>query len=234
MDYQKEYIKNNTDLHGKDTLDKVRAIKAIIEKGNIQPKSMLDIGCGSGAILLSLLSYYQITNSCGVDISETMINTAKQNDSNKLVKWIQSDLSNVNFRDYDLVLAVDIIEHIENESATLEKMKMWGKFFIIKTPIENNLISKLVKSLTLGIVDSSRSTSKKYGHIHHYSEKNFIELVEKSGYIVLEKNYMHLPKRSKIFWESVRILLMPMWLISEKAYIRLNGGFVVVLLKPKP
>lgn len=233
MDYQKEYIKNNPDLGSKDIATKVRAIEAIINKDKIKLDSILDIGCGSGAILMNLLSDYQIKKACGIDISETMINTAIKKDLCKAARWIRSDIFDGDFRDYDLVLAIDIIEHIENDSILLKTIIKWGDYFVFKVPIEDNHVVNLIKFLSFGIIDSSKSTEKKYGHVHHYSEQAFTELVKNSGYEILQKNYMHLPKRHVLFWEIIRLFVMPVWLISKKSYIRINGGFLVLLLRPR-
>lgn len=233
MDYQEEYIKNNPDLGSKDVASKVKSIKEIINQNKIIPNSILDIGCGSGAILLSLLSDYKIDKSCGIDISEIMINTAIKKDEQKLSSWIRSGIFDADFRSFDLVLAIDIIEHIKDDDALLKKLVNWGNLFVVKVPIEDNYVVNIVKYLSFGIIDSSKSTEEKYGHIHHYSEKAFTELVKNSGYEILQKNYMHLPKRHVKFWEIIRLLMMPVWIISQKAYIRLNGGFLVLLLRPE-
>lgn len=233
MDYQNEYIKNNPDLHIKDTDDKVRMIELLLSKFNIKFNSILDVACGSGRILLDIASKYKVGNICGVDTSENMISIAKINDINKKASWIISDLLNFNSKNYDLILAIDIIEHIKEDRTALEKIKNLGKFFVIKVPIEDNFINKIVKILSFGSINEWKFTEKKYGHIHHYSEREFIDLIKNLDYIVLGKEYAHLPKRSKIFWEVMRILTLPLWFLSKKVYLKINGGFLVLLLENK-
>jgi 2-polyprenyl-3-methyl-5-hydroxy-6-metoxy-1,4-benzoquinol methylase len=74
---------------------------------------IVDLGCGSGRIIYSLnkLGYQNVS---GVDISESQL---------KLARQISSDVSNQNVVDYlknkagsfDLVLAFDLIEHLDKE-----------------------------------------------------------------------------------------------------------------------
>lgn len=58
--------------------------------------SLLDIGTGSGAIILSLLHYFPNAEGVGVDISPEALSVAAENGEklglNERVRWIQSDL----------------------------------------------------------------------------------------------------------------------------------------------
>lgn len=231
MDYQNEYIIKNPTLHCEDASNKAKYIKHILEKVSFKPNSIVDVGCGSGMVLMKLLENIGPVEACGIDISSKIIDIAIKNDQKKLVRWIKSDIFQLNIVKYDLVIAIDIIEHIQDDRKLLKKISDFGKFFIIKVPIEDNLVNKFIKFLTNNKVDPNRDTEKKYGHIHHYSEKSFTDMLVGSNYNIIKLEYMYLPKRSKLGWEIIRILLMPLWVVSKKLYVLLNGGFIIVFCK---
>ena len=70
---------------------------------------VLDIGTGSGCIILTLLKELKNFSGIGIDISKKSINLAKLN-RNKLglknsVKFLKSDIDNFNYGKYDLIIS---------------------------------------------------------------------------------------------------------------------------------
>ncbi len=53
MDYQEQYLELHKDLHDSDSNDKIDAIMSILPL-NFKPKSILDVACGSGKILIKI------------------------------------------------------------------------------------------------------------------------------------------------------------------------------------
>ncbi len=102
--------------------------------------SILDIGTSSGANLHSLKSLgYQ--NFCGVDISEEAINFCRQKGFEKVSK---GDICNLPFpsNQFHLVLATDIIEHVDDDVRALSEVKRVlrpGGVAIITVPAFNFL-----------------------------------------------------------------------------------------------
>lgn len=230
MDYQEEYIDKNPDLHNSDIGDKIDAISQLLLPTATKFVSILDVACGSGRILLEISDKYQSEKTTGIDISQGMIKSATENDTDNRVEWRVENVFNLEPDNYELVLAIDVLEHLEDDQKFLEHIKDLGKFVVVKTPIEDNIINKLVKVISFGLINEYQHTENKYGHIHHYSQKDVDRLIEVSGLKTVSKKYMHLPRRSKLFWEILRIISMPLWWLSKPLYIKMNGGFLVLLL----
>jgi len=81
--------------------------------------SILDIGCSSGILLSELAeSGFDIKNLYGVDISENAIHNCKRNGiPNSFVMNAQSIKLEKKF---DVIVASDCLEHLENDSKALE------------------------------------------------------------------------------------------------------------------
>lgn len=88
----------------KDTLqnDFFLYYKEIFKKFNINPKLILDLGCGTGdiAYLFAKENYDMI----GVDISHDMLNIAKENNSHENILYLNQDM-----REFELYGTVDVI-----------------------------------------------------------------------------------------------------------------------------
>lgn len=85
-----------------------------LEKNNITKPNILDLGCGSGCIGLSILAKYPEGQLTMVDISADALAVAKENaEQMKLsnIRWLQADVGSVDFSDqlknelFDLILA---------------------------------------------------------------------------------------------------------------------------------
>ena len=65
---------------------------------------------------MKLLESIGSVEACGIDISSKTIDIAIENDQKKLVRWVRSDIFQLNIVEYDLVLTIDIIDFHFNHS----------------------------------------------------------------------------------------------------------------------
>src|SRR5205085_11039987 len=109
------YLHNNPTWHEEDGPFKVSKIIKLLERNPIAFQTVCEIGCGSGEILVQLEPKLPgVTNLFGYDISKDAINIAKKKETDKIrfdVKDITSKNENCF---YDLLLVIDVIEHVEN------------------------------------------------------------------------------------------------------------------------
>ena len=112
--FKKRDFYNSTFVISNDVLDPRPETELIVEIANNyinknEVKNILDLGTGSGCILLSILKENRMINGLGIDLSKDAISIAKQN-SKKLNLETQSNflvsnwMSSVNYK-YDLVVS---------------------------------------------------------------------------------------------------------------------------------
>ena len=112
--FKKRDFYNSTFIISNDVLDPRPETELIVEIANNyinknEVKNILDLGTGSGCILLSILKENRMINGLGIDLSKEAISIAKQN-SKKLNLETQSNflvsnwMSSVNHK-YDLVVS---------------------------------------------------------------------------------------------------------------------------------
>ncbi|MFC1662686.1 methyltransferase domain-containing protein [Patescibacteria group bacterium] len=104
-----------------------KLLKNYLPKSNL---NILDLGCGSGNMYSVLSKYGKLT---GVDNSGEVLAYAQKIGYEKIVKANALDLP-LNNNEYDLVVAVDLIEHIDDENKFINEifrvMKPGGYLFI--------------------------------------------------------------------------------------------------------
>lgn len=95
-------------------------LKSIATRYTAGRKNILDAGCGTGDILLSL----NIQNALGIDISPAMIAIAKEKSIGKNnVSFLTSDIETFSSsKKFDAVLLFDVIEHLANPEKTLKSL----------------------------------------------------------------------------------------------------------------
>jgi 2-polyprenyl-3-methyl-5-hydroxy-6-metoxy-1,4-benzoquinol methylase len=109
------YLKNNPTWDMEDANYKTTHILKLLAKYNINAKSILDIGCGSGRILVELKNKLPLdTNFYGVDISPQAIELAKSINEANINIELRDITTNKLSDKYDLTLVIDVIEHVED------------------------------------------------------------------------------------------------------------------------
>lgn len=106
----------------------------IAEFGDVE--SVLDIGCGTGVVTRRI--HQQLGQSCevhGVDISEKLLQTARENSSEE-INWHHSDGNALPFGDkaFDVVVMHTLLTHVPNPVSILREagrvLKEHGKLII--------------------------------------------------------------------------------------------------------
>ncbi len=114
-----------------------------------QKGDLLDIGCAYGHVLNDLRNEFSVY---GIDISNYAINKAKEKFN--LINLKQGDIMNgIPFeKEFDVITAIDIIEHLDNPKKALsiiyDKLKQDG-ILIIQMPTNNNILSRLINKYVI-------------------------------------------------------------------------------------
>ena len=93
--------------------------KLIRKYSRIEPKTLLDLGCGGGHISHALTKYFDVT---GVDLSESMLALSKELNPN--MKHFQGDMRYIRLdQQFDTVIAADAICYMLSEDDMLAAFK---------------------------------------------------------------------------------------------------------------
>jgi len=229
-----KYNKNNPTYHLEDSEFKWNNFKKLILKSNVDYKlfkNVAEIGCGVGQIL-SLAkkdNFFNTPDFFGYDTNPDAIKTAKELDNTISFSnedFLKKDLE----KNFDLIIAADVIEHIEDSFSFLKLLRAKSKYFLFNIPLEISLLSLFRQNKLF------ENSYNRVGHLHFFSKKTALIALEHNGYKVLNLNYSknrikHFSKNSLSF---KRVLAAaPQYLIdliSEDLSCILLGDYSLVVL----
>jgi SAM-dependent methyltransferase len=244
-----EYIIRNPTLHEEDSPWKVTKIVPLLDRCigyfNKDSISLLDVGGGTGLILNSVSNYientYQVkVNKCALDLSPRMLEIQKTRNPDLKVE-LNEDICKTSFKDkeIDIILMIDILEHISDAVRALEEVRRIANFAIFKVPLEDNLYLRILNFLKRGAIRQHAIVS--YGHINTYNLIKLKLLIEKHTGEVLYSSfanafayyrnseyYRHkMDRKSKL----VNFTAANLFSLSPRLCSRIFSDFVILLVR---
>ncbi|SJM29741.1 class I SAM-dependent methyltransferase [Mesorhizobium delmotii] len=142
--------------------------------------SILDIGCGSGRALMTLCNMTR-AKGYGIDLSPEPIAFANQYYANDQVGYAVADLGAVSGTTYDLVMLLDVFEHVDDYLGFLRSVRPLGRYFAFSIPLDMN-----VTSILFGGYMRAR---KMVGHLHYFTKESALATLEYAGFKVIGYRY---------------------------------------------
>jgi ubiquinone/menaquinone biosynthesis C-methylase UbiE len=117
---------------------------------------ILDVGCGTGKMLRSVQGNYE---KHGLDISEKLIEQAREQDSNSRYDVANSNNLPYDSGSFDLVMCHSVLHHLENPNKTIEEIvrvtKPEGAIFVrdLLRPASEEVLQRLFLDYLAGHYD---------------------------------------------------------------------------------
>jgi methionine biosynthesis protein MetW len=141
--------------------------------------TLLDLGCGDGSFLVSLLALVPGLDARGVDVSDAALDVARQ----RGLEVSRADLSDPASElegSYDVVTALEVIEHLADaESLTLKAAAAAKRYLIVSVPNLGFIESRL--RLLLGRGPHTNVVHHVREHLRHWTVRDFREWAEMLG-----------------------------------------------------
>ena len=219
------YLNNNPDWHQEDAPFKAGKILQLLSSNNIILKTVCEIGCGSGEIIVQLASKLDSNiQYTGVDISAAAIAIAKKKETSK-ISFQQTDITQgSNIIPYDLLLVIDVIEHIENYFEFLDKINNKGKYTLFHIPLDMSLWSLFREKMLI-------ESKERVGHIHNFTEDFIISILQDKGYKIIDKIYTEpLLKDGNLKRRFIHFIRNILFSINKRFCTKSIGGYSVMIL----
>jgi SAM-dependent methyltransferase len=219
------YLEKNPLWHVNESAFKAKYILLMLQKHHLQPNSICDVGCGAGEVLKLLQP--DLNDSCmfwGYDISPQALKMCESK-VNARLKFKLADVSNEEGVLFDLLLVLDVFEHVTDCYGFLRRIRLKGALKVFHIPLD----------LSVQTVFRTKALLKRremYGHLHYFTKETALETLKDTGYELLD--YFYTP-RSIEAGESVaqKILLLPRkacFGINRDLTARVLGGYSLLVL----
>jgi SAM-dependent methyltransferase len=219
-----EYLAKNPGWHVEESPWKARQILRMLRKNRLSPRTICDVGCGTGEVLKQLQE--KLNNDCifwGYEVSPQAFELAKGRANEKLQFRLADFLEEE--RNFDLILVLDVIEHLEDYFSFLQRLKARSDYKIFHIPLDLSVQTVFRKKALLKRRDL-------YAHVHYFTKETALRTLVDTGYEVLDYFYT---LRSINFGSEPgeKLLKLPRkacFAIHKDFAARLLGGFSLLVL----
>ena len=218
------YLENNKTWHLEDSVWKCEHILNLLSKNTINPTTVGEVGCGAGEILNQLSLALKDSEFHGYEISPEAFKLCKSKESRR-VHFEFGDILKRNVY-YDVLLCIDVFEHVQDYMGFISALKSKGKFKIFHIPLDIS-----VSSILFGSMINAR---KNIGHLHYFTPATAIATLEDCGYSIVDSFYttgFSRPSRSRKLRSIIaRLPRKILFSISQDFMVKILGGCSLIVL----
>lgn len=225
-----QYLNDNPDWHEQDSVWKAQMIERMLIRHNLSMTRICEVGCGTGLILATLQT--KLNGSAeffGYDISPQAIERAQKR-SNEHLHFYCKDIRQEAGLLFDLLLLMDVIEHLEDPYQFLRDLQSLSKHTLLHIPLDLSVQS----IMRVRPILKQRST---VGHLQYFTKETALALLDDVGYEVVDWFYTGAAMEGKSYsilsWLA-RIPRRILFALNQDWAVRWLGGYsLMILVRPK-
>ncbi|PRP67782.1 class I SAM-dependent methyltransferase [Nonlabens agnitus] len=220
-----EYFKLKKDWDVGDSPWKAKYAFDIINKNNIKPKSINEVGCGFGEVLLNMDKLYNdvTMNYNGYDIAIDAINVAKKKEKSN-VKFFLDNLAEKDVYS-DVLLIIDVFEHVPDYLGFIEDCSRRAKYKVYHIPLDVH-----ISAILRGKMIDARN---EVGHLHYYTKETALATLEDTEQKVIDYFYtsgnIKTPNKS-LKMKIGNVARKVLFSIAPDFTVKLLGGYSLMVI----
>lgn len=219
------YLQKNPLWHIDESPFKVRQILLMMKKNHLNPKTICEVGCGAGEVLRLLQDAMDCTcRFRGYDISPHALAMCESR-ANERLHFKLADISQEGDAFFDLMLILDVFEHVEDYFGFLKGIRPKGDLKIFHIPLDLSVQAVLRRRGLL-------TRRENFGHIQYFTKETALQTLKDVGYDVLD--YFFTPRCIELGDQlAQKIARLPRRLcfaIHQDLTVRILGGYSLLVL----
>ena len=176
------YLEHNPTWHVEDSAWKVEQILGMLGRHPIAPRTIAEVGCGAGEILRLLHNRLDPeVRYVGYEVSPQAFELARERTTERLRFELRDAAEDTEAR-YDLILIMDVIEHLEDPVGFLRGLYPLCGHILLHIPLDLSALSAARPSALM------RSRAE-VGHIQYFIKETALKVVEDAGFAVVDSAY---------------------------------------------
>jgi SAM-dependent methyltransferase len=220
------YLERNPLWHTEESSWKAEQIMRMLNRHKIVPRTICEVGCGAGEVLRQLQP--RLGGGCemlGCDVSPQAIELCSSRANEKL-RFLLGDITRISENFFELILVLDVIEHVEDYFSLLRNIKERALYKIFQIPLDLS-VQTILRSTPL------LKDREKYGHIHYFNKEIALQLLIDVGFQIVDYFYtgvaLDLPS-SDLKNVVMRIPRRLIYSVNRDMAVRLLGGYRLLFL----
>jgi SAM-dependent methyltransferase len=222
-----EYFSNNPDWDVADAGWKTDVIVDLLLRNKVSPKQVIEVGCGAGENLVELSKKDKgIETLAGYDISPQAIGLANKKATDKISLY-NEDITVKESIHADLMMAIDVVEHVDDYYGFLRKLKTKSDWFVFHIPLDLSCRTVMKPHVLL-------QQRQSVGHVHYYSKEMVEWALQDTGFEIIDWVYtkpvvdVQTPDSLKRFIK--KILRNMSFAINKDWSVKKWGGYSMMIL----
>ncbi|MCK9352700.1 MAG: class I SAM-dependent methyltransferase [Gallionella sp.] len=224
------YLAKNPTWDVEDSPWKAANVIRMMERNHLAPSRIAEVGCGVGEILHQL--YQALPEYCsfsGYEISPQAIELCDPRKNERLQFYLGDILDEVLVTPYDLVMVLDVFEHVEDYIGFLRRLRDKAEYKIFHIPLDMSVMSVMHMSPIL-------NARNKVGHLHYFCKETALATLQDNGYQILDSFYTSGPvnRPPRTMMQKSRLVDLVKAKVFAKnpdKWVRILGGSLMVLAK---
>ena len=160
---------------------KAEKVFKLLSENGCNPKSICEIGCGAGGVLVELRRVFPNSELFGYEIAPDASHFWSRHASAN-IRFQVGDFFELNKRAFDVLLLLDVIEHLDNPFDFLNRLREFASSFVFHIPLDLSATNVLRERPLL----RSRAV---VGHVHYFTKGLALSLLRECGYEIMEWRY---------------------------------------------
>ena len=169
---------------------KAAHVRALCARTKLRPRSLVEIGCGDGALLAQLRGFARVLD--GFELSEPAAELARRAvPEARRIEPYDGEHVPAEDGEYDLAILSHVLEHVADPAPLLSEAARVAHEVIVEVPLEDNRsAARPVK----------RAEAERIGHLHTFDRAAVRELLAGSALVVEEELTDPLPYAHHAFF----------------------------------
>jgi len=217
-----------------------KALSVQMLAAGLRPASLLEVGCGTGAVLDRLVASGISGQYAGCEPSRPLFEVARSRVYAAPVEVECATFETSSFADrtFDLIVLTHVLEHVIDPARLLVDCLSRSRHVVVEVPLEGTLSGELRARLRRLITRRPR-TANSAGHIQFFSSRDLEHLVRWCGSEIVasrtyypRRTYEFCARRSGLSRRAYYLLLLGMHrLAGDRVMAALHYGHRAVLVR---
>lgn len=219
------YLEKNPTWHIEESPFKVKYILQLLRRNSLNIQSVCEVGCGVGEVLRLLQQGLPPeAELTGFDISPHAYELSKSRE-NAHLHFKLADITAERTAFFDLLLVLDVIEHVEDYFSFLRAARPLARHKIFHFPLDISVQAVIREKGLL-------KRRKEHAHLHYFTKETALETLTDTGYVI--RDYFYAPRSNEIgphpIQKLFRVPRAALFAMQKDFAVRLLGGYSLMVL----